>query len=144
MTPCQKIKREIIVRVAAAYEANKGKLQTQEHLFLAAARRGVTEDNVDAVYDLLREFDGQQDYESEFRGGTVKTDLPTEYSRHYECEEVAAQMSDGSWIGWTFWFGGGKHGEPEAVEWMEDAYELDVTEEQKLVWVRTFKRKDGQ
>jgi hypothetical protein len=36
------------------------------------------------------------------------------------------------------WFGGGKHGEPGAVEWMEDAYHLTCHEEEKLVVVRTF------
>lgn len=59
-------------------------------------------------------------------------------SRHYECDEVAAQCPDGKWVGWTYWHGGGKHGEPEAIDWMNDAYEVSVTEEEKLVTVRSF------
>jgi hypothetical protein len=33
---------------------------------------------------------------------------------------------------------GGKYGEPEAVEWIDDAYDLVCTEEEKVVTVRTF------
>jgi hypothetical protein len=40
------------------------------------------------------------------------TDIPAPSSRHYEAKSVAKQMSDGTWVGWTFWYGGGKHGEP--------------------------------
>lgn len=59
-------------------------------------------------------------------------------SRHYECDEVAFKLSCGSWVGWTYWHGGGKHGEPEAMDWMNDAYDLNVTEEEKVVTVRKF------
>ena len=47
-------------------------------------------------------------------------------------------MPDGSWVGWTYWYGGGKYGEPEAIDWMDDAYDLACTEEEKVVTVRTF------
>jgi len=39
------------------------------------------------------------------------------------------------WVGWTYWYGGGKHGEPESVEWMEDAYFVGVKEETRVVLV---------
>jgi hypothetical protein len=48
------------------------------------------------------------------------------------------QTAEGEWIGWTFWYGGGKHGEPGAIDWMSDAYHLNCTEEEKVVVVRTF------
>jgi hypothetical protein len=82
----------------------------------------------DAVYDAR--------YEA--REGEVETDIPCEWSRHYESKSVAAKMLDGSWVGWTYWYGGGKHGEPWAIDWIEDAYNLSCTEEEKLVLVRTF------
>lgn len=82
------------------------------------------------------------DIKGDFRSGDVETGLPCEYSRHYESKAVAAQMVDGSWVGWTYWYGGGKHGEPEAIDWIDDAYDLDVTEEEKLVVVRTWKKKE--
>ena len=72
------------------------------------------------------------------REGEVETDIPCEWSRHYESKSVAAKMLDGSWVGWTYWYGGGKHGEPEEIDWIEDAYNLSCTEEEKLVLVRTF------
>ena len=46
-------------------------------------------------------------------------------------------------MGWLeLLHGGGKHGEPEAIDWMDEAYDLDVTEEEKLVVVKTFKVKE--
>lgn len=74
----------------------------------------------------------------DFRSIGTNTDLKCEYSRHYESDAVAAKLSDGTWVGWTYWYGGGKHGEPEGIEWMSDAYEVNCIEEEKLVVVQTF------
>ena len=98
---------------------------------------GVTAENIDDLYDEA-ESDQVQDAKSEIRSGEVETGLPTQSSRHYECEEVASQAPDGSWVGWTHWHGGGKHGEPEAIDWMGEAYDLNVTEVEKMTIVRTF------
>ena len=76
-----------------------------------------------------------------FIEGEVETDISTEWSRHYESNGVASRMPDGSWVGWTYWYGGGKHGEPGAIDWMSEAYDLDVVEEEKIVIVRTFTKK---
>lgn len=92
------------------------------------------------VQDLWEEFDCLGDAESEIREGEVETNIPCDYSRHYESKSVAMQCVDGSWVGWTYWYGGGKHGEPEAIDWMEDAYYLDCVEEQKMVTVRQFSK----
>ena len=72
------------------------------------------------------------------RSSGTNTGLECELSHHYESNAVAAKLPDGSWVGWTYWYGGGKHGEPEAVDWMDDAYAVDCAEEQKMVTVRTF------
>ncbi len=96
----------------------------------------VTADNVDEVFDELE--DCLYDAMYEIREGQVETDIPSPYSRHLESKSVAAQAPDGTWVGWTYWYGGGKHAEPEAVEWISEAYDLDVVEEEKLVIVRTF------
>lgn len=72
--------------------------------------------------------DALQDTMSELRSGTHKTGIPTgEYSRHYESESVAMKIDD-EWIGWTHWFGGGKYGEPESIEWIDGAYFVDAVE----------------
>ncbi len=44
-------------------------------------------------------------------------------------------------MGWTYWSGGGKFGNPEDIPWIEDAYLLDIEEEQKMVTVRKFKKR---
>lgn len=93
------------------------------------------------VEELWEEYEEElYDYVYEFREGEVQTNIEADYSRHYESYSVAAKCPDGSWVGWTYWFGGGKHGEPEAIDWMEYAYDLDCVEE-KLVVVQIFSKK---
>lgn len=98
----------------------------------------ITADNVEDLYGELEEEGAQHDYESQLREGEEETGLPCEWSRHYESKSVAAKAPNGLWIGWTYWYGGGKHGEPESIDWMNSAYFLNVTEEEKMVVVRTF------
>ncbi|MNQ94303.1 hypothetical protein D3C85_1098150 [compost metagenome] len=100
----------------------------------------LTQDEVEELWD---EYDEEvYDYKYEFREGEVETNVEAPYSRHYESKSVAAQLPNGEWVGWTYWYGGGKHGDPEAIDWIEYAYDLDVTEEEKMVVVRTFKIKE--
>ena len=122
MTPQQKIKWAII---------------NQAYLRAKYALPCVTKDNVDELYDELDD-DEKQDALYDVRGGNFETGLPCESSRYYESKSVAMKMPDDTWAGWTFWYGGGKHGEPSSVGWMEDAYDLTCKEEEKLVIVREF------
>lgn len=133
MTPEQKIKHAILI---CDLESRNRWSDEQDTL------PEITAENVDQVYaDLDEESDGAlADSANEIREGEVETGLPCQDSRHYESKSVAAKMPDGSWVGWTYWYGGGKHGEPEAIDWMDEAYDLDVTEEEKVVTVRTFAR----
>lgn len=96
-----------------------------------------TEDEVEELWDEMEDL---YDAISEIREGEVETDIPADYSRHYESKSVAYQCVDGSWIGWTYWYGGGKHGEPGAIDWMEYVYDLTCKEEEKIVVVREFKK----
>lgn len=103
---------------------------------------GETLSTVTEIEDRRRELDeedGLEDARPEVRGSGIETGLPCESSRHYEAKAVAAQMLDGSWVGWTYWYGGGKHGEPDAVEWIEYAYDVEVREVTKVV--QEFSRK---
>ncbi len=100
----------------------------------------ITAENIDAVYEAYKDADGYG-YEGEFREGTIETDVPSEHSRHYESKSVAHKMDDGSWVGWTYWYGGGKHGDAQSIDWMQYAYDLDVTERQEMVTVRTWAKK---
>ncbi len=97
-----------------------------------------------AVRDRWSELDGTcelGDVMSEVRSGQHDTGLDCAWSRHYESKAVAAQMLDGSWVGWTYWYGGGKHGEPGSIPWVEDAYDVDVTEVVEVV--KKFAKKDA-
>jgi hypothetical protein len=128
MTPEQKIKHLILIR----HEEFGDDPETVE---FAKALDAV---GVDDQFAALEENDEHWDAMNEVREGTVETGLPCDWSRHYESKSVAAQYVDGSWVGWTYWYGGGKHGEPEAIDWIEHAYDLACTEEEKVVTVRTF------
>lgn len=135
MTPENKIKKQIIFNfkkygnILEDYDGNQIDLDKFDL---------TTDENVDEAYDLLVENDGHHDLECEMREGEVETNIPSEYSRHFESKSVATKLSDGSWVGWTYWYGGGKHSEPGSVEWMPYAYNLTMTEEEKLVTIQTF------
>lgn len=128
MTPEQKIKCTILMLAIAV-----GDITVTEE---------ITEANIDDLYrENLVKQDRHWDYESEMRSSGESTGLEChEWSRNYESDAVAALMFDGSWVGWTYWHGGGKHSEPNAIEWMNKAYFLDCAEEKKLVVVRKFSK----
>lgn len=108
----------------------------------AKVEREITAENVDEIYAECLEDDLLWDSISARNGSwTEETNLEAPYSRHYESKSVASQMLDGSWVGWTHWYGGGKHGDPGSIEWMSEAYDLECREEEKLVIVRTWKKK---
>ena len=125
MTPEQKLKWAVLAKVA---EWNK-ELPPE---YPCA--------NVDELYDALVEADAHWDGKSEVRSGEAETCLPCDWSRHYESKAVAMKMPDGSWVGWTYWYGGGKHGEPGAIDWMGEAYAVDCQEEEKTLIVQTFSK----
>ena len=126
MTPEQRIKRHL--------------LQAEDKHAKDGIRIEITEDNIDELWEEAEGEDGcdMQDAVQEFRCSGVDTGLPAPGSRHYESDAVGRQLSDGSWVGWVYWHGGGKHGEPEAIDWMTDAYDLICTEEVKTMTVQTF------
>lgn len=97
--------------------------------------------NIDEVVDFYLNDEKADlcDSEEVIRQGQWETDIEADWSRHYESKSVAAQALDSSFIGWTFWYGGGKHGCPREMGF--DIYDLDCVEEEKLVTIRTFSKK---
>tara|TARA_R110002126_G_scaffold1757_11_gene10603 strand:- start:116 stop:514 length:399 start_codon:yes stop_codon:yes gene_type:complete len=93
---------------------------------------------IDFYYEKLDTDNSLFDLAEEFRCSGIKAELRAECSRHYESYQVARKFND-TWISWTYWFGGGKHGEPGSIDWMSKAYEVEYIEEEKMVLVRTFK-----
>lgn len=127
MTPEQKLRHLVLI-----------KQQSWDDDFLKGV--AITADNVDELYEANDENWELQDARSEIREGQCETNLKCDYSRHFESKAVAAKYVDGSWVGWTYWYGGGKHAEPESIDWMDDAYDLTCAEEEKVVVVRTFSK----
>ncbi len=125
MTPEQKIKHLIINKTFEWEEK---------------APPEINSENIDDCYNDLVEENSHWDGLSEIRGTGIETNIPKEHSRHYENKSVAMQAPDGSWIGWTFWYGGGKHGEPESIDWMGESYDLECKEKEKTAIIREFKK----
>lgn len=69
----------------------------------------------------------------EFRGSGERTGLtPRQWSRHYECEILATKIGE-TWVAWPHWYGGGKHGCPEDIPWIDDAFYPEVRQETRVV-----------
>jgi hypothetical protein len=135
----QSIKRHILMSMLTEEQMDE-----DDNLDLSTA------DGVDAAYEQAAEYAGAFadteiiDEVYEFRCSGQETNLPCEVSsRCYESEQVAAKLSDGSYVSWVYWTGGGKHGEPDAIDWMEDAFFVDCEEKQKMVTTYNFSKKTG-
>ncbi|GAB2471832.1 hypothetical protein GCM10027082_24150 [Comamonas humi] len=129
MTPAQKLKLAILMKAASWGEI--------------ALPEEVNADNVDALYDEHDIDYGLQDAREEIRNTGTLTNIEdqTPWARglsDFESESLARQASDGSWVGWTRWYGGGKYAEPSSIPWIEHAYELTCEEKQVTVTQRTF------
>lgn len=99
----------------------------------------LTGEQIDELWD---DFSDEWGAMSDVRESGMVTGLDAPYSRHYESEAVAVQCPDGSWVGFTYWYGGGKHGEPEAIDWVEYAYDVNCKVEEKVMTVHTFTKVD--
>jgi hypothetical protein len=99
--------------------------------------------DIDKEYELQREDGGLQDAEEEVRCSGEFSEISCEYSRNYETESHAKKTLSGKWVGWTYYYGGGKHSEPSAIDWKSDAYFLDCEEKEVTVIQRTFKKQDN-
>ena len=84
-----------------------------------------------------------QDHLSEIREGQIETEIRPESSRNYETKSVASKIY-GVWVGWTYFYGGGKYGDPDAAhDWVNNAYILDLVSEKEVVIVtREFNKQE--
>lgn len=95
--------------------------------------------NVNEVWGRLKEEypDDLQDATEEVRtSGEVANGIEEAYDRHYEIDMVAHQLPDKTWICHEYWHGGGKHGCPESVPWIDDAFDIECVKEEKVVEVK--------
>lgn len=131
MTPAQAIYTHILAGVA---------IEEWEEAGIDVPPR-IPPEEAEALYNELNKHVHLGDSLEELRCSGVQTHVKGgPWGRHYECEEVGARLSCGRWVGWTYWHGGGKHGEPEGIPWIEEAYFLDVEESEEWVMVRKFER----
>lgn len=93
-------------------------------------------ENVDQEWELHCE--DLEDHLHDFRYSGEPQDKAVDDGRYYSSRQVYRKLSTGETVGWTYYFGGGKHGEPGAIDWVEDAYLLEVTKEMRPV--KVFKR----
>lgn len=136
LTPEQHIKKAILLKAKEWNEDIEFIYEDEEVAY------ELTSENIDDLYDIIKSsFDEIYDAEEEVRCGGEDTNVTSKSSsRHYECDEVGFEVEKGIWVGWTYWYGGGKHGEPSGIDWMDEAYFLNVKEEEKVVVVREFSR----
>lgn len=123
LTPLQALRALIITRTLEMVEA-------APHDFSK-----ITDgDEVDELWEALQEDypDTMTDAANEVRGSGRSTGLAVPVSRNYDPEAVAVLTPFGRWVGFTYWAGGGKHGNPEEIEWQEDAYWVDAEIDQTL------------
>ena len=82
-------------------------------------------EKIEDLFSSLRDDDFLiQDDIRDFAGMGEDSDINPEWSRNYESKSKCIQVQDGSWVGWTYWYGGGKHGCPEDIAWIDDAYNV--------------------
>ena len=140
MTPEQILKAAILEYVAQS-------IKDDEDIELSLEGPFDTQEKIDAAFELIEEHyldDEVSEAESELRSSyTHETGIECQSSRHYESKAVARQFGD-KWVGWTYWYGGGKHGEPESVEWMEHAYFVEAKEETQVVLVFSRTEQEGE
>ena len=99
-----------------------------------------TEDEIQDFYSdaCSGDFSGHiQDATQDVRSYGLETSLPAPCSRHYECEVRAIQTDDG-WIGYNYWYGGGKFGNEEEIDFISDAYHVSCEEKEVLTIQRTW------
>lgn len=112
-------------------------MKPEHYIMMAALKKTfATPEEVEQAWGDDESDDTLDELEA-IREGEVETDIKADWNRYYESKSVAACIN-GRWVGWTYWYGGGKHGNPEEIPWMEDAYFLDCVETLELVKLRKF------
>tara|TARA_R110000772_G_scaffold249530_2_gene363975 strand:- start:89485 stop:89895 length:411 start_codon:yes stop_codon:yes gene_type:complete len=99
-----------------------------------------TNEQIEACYSKNEQFDtgALQDTRNDFREGQEETGIQALFSRNCETKSVAYFLKDGTWVGWTYYYGGGKHSYADEIEWVENAYYLECDSVERVVEVKVF------
>jgi hypothetical protein len=82
-----------------------------------------------------------QDARNETRNGIEVPEITkgSPCSRNYEFDANVGKLPDGSYVGWWFAYGGGKHSEPDyAIDWVADAFDVTHAAEEVTITKHTF------
>ncbi|QYC52551.1 hypothetical protein [Salmonella phage SSBI34] len=111
--------------------------------------RNMNQEAIAELWDKVEdnEFEGVDgdslwEVQYDFRSSGIVTNLLPEMSRHYESDQVARETPFG-WVSWTYWYGGGKHGNPEEIDWMEYAYYVNMTSKEVVRTEYSFTKVEG-
>lgn len=63
---------------------------------------------------------------------------PEALAMHAANHPHTLHLCESVWVGWTHYYGGGKHSDPDSIPWMNEAYDVNCTEEQVMTTRRTF------
>lgn len=135
-----KVKRQIISDMLCDSDVDFGGLDL------------TTDEQVEEAYEMADECDGIfedfdiHDSEECFRqsGESVGLRFDGDWgSRHYEDDRVARELDCGTFVSWIYWTGGGKHGEPSEIDWMDEdsgMRAVNCSIEEKMVEVKTYSK----
>lgn len=128
MSPEYEIKKDIVLRF----------LKNRDESYILPSEE---EDIIDNVILRLEEDEKSgfsfSEQSQEWRDSYYdETDITADWSRHYESKFVAKELLNGKWVGYTYWHGGGKYGEPQAIPWMDKACFLGY--EEKIITKKYF------
>lgn len=100
-----------------------------------------TGDQIDTLYDL--EYANDQGYfqdgRNEARHGIEAPEIDCPTSRNYEVDAHVGKLPDGSYVGWWFYYGGGKHSDAQnAIDWEAQAFDVNHKAEVITTTKHTF------
>jgi hypothetical protein len=97
-------------------------------------------DEINARWEELLEEDDYRLEEAaqDFSYSGEVNDILDDSDRHYEYRSRARFLAvQGIWVGWTEVYGGGKHGEPYDIDFIDGAYFVTHEQETRVVDVFT-------
>jgi hypothetical protein len=75
---------------------------------------------IDDLYDCINDF--RYEYDFVVKYGTSEC-------RYYEAKYVVKEVEPGVFLGWNYYYGGGKHSAPDEIEWLSNLEFVDVVKE---------------
>lgn len=101
-------------------------------------KENLSGDEIDRLYESYDRWNELADPWNEIRYSGIDCNLKaTTWSRHYDVDSKAIKIDD-KWIQFDYYYGGGKHSEPEYFDYIEHAKIVDCTEEQITITKYNF------